>query len=125
MTSGSLPDCYVHGCQECSSDNMCGVCEDATALPRDGQCVCEKFFEKINAQGKCEPCFVAGCNECVVSQNMTCSKCLDDSATLDGNGKCRCPEGSHMNEDGHCNTCNVLGCKNCSATNSGICEECL
>ena len=109
MTSGSLPDCYVHGCQECSSDNMCGVCEDATALPRDGQCVCEKFFEKINADGKCEPCFVAGCNQCAVGQNMTCEVCLNETAT-EIDGKCKCPDGFHMTEDGHCNSCNVLGC---------------
>ena len=62
--------CLVNGCHECSATNFCGICEDSTASPNNqGECVCSIFFDKLNPSGKCEPCFIAGCNSCAEGQD--------------------------------------------------------
>ena len=117
--------CEIHGCHECSATNFCGVCEDQTARPnQQGQCVCSSFFQKLNPTGKCEPCFVAGCDSCADGQNKTCVIVSDSAMTIE-NGNPICPQNSYINVDGPCDTCNIPGCKQCSVDHPHLCLECL
>ena len=83
-----------------------------------GKCVCDNATMKLNPDGVCSLCEVAGCESCAVNDSSTCVQCTDCSAVLK-EGSCECPMGYvldeyyYMDENGSCILqfpCSVYGC---------------
>ena len=85
---------------------MCKQCGTGMSV-QNGKCVCDDSTLKLNPDGECSLCEVAGCESCSANDSSTCLKCIDCSAMLNG-GECECPSvygidlSYPMNETGFC-----------------------